>query len=55
MTVALENDPPPLARDTNDAIRVGGNRVSLDSVLHLVCQGATAEEIATSVTSRAFR
>ena len=29
-------------------IRVGGTRVSLDSLLHLFRQGATAEEIATS-------
>jgi len=48
VTTTLAQDPLPLSRDSQGVVRVGGTRVSLDSLLHLYRQGATAEEIATS-------
>jgi uncharacterized protein (DUF433 family) len=37
---------PPLAEDTDGVLRVGGTRVTLDSVLIAFDRGATPEEIA---------
>jgi uncharacterized protein (DUF433 family) len=42
----LEATPVPLAVDKSGVIRVGGTRVTLDSVIYAFDEGATAEEIA---------
>jgi uncharacterized protein (DUF433 family) len=42
--VALDN-PVPLATDDHGVIRVGGTRVTLDTVVAAFLRGATAEEI----------
>ena len=39
-------EPPPLSRDKGGPIRVGGTRVTLDTVVGAWEDGATAEEIA---------
>ncbi len=41
----LETQPVPLAADAYGVVRVGGTRVTLDSVVGLFRQGATPEEI----------
>lgn len=41
----------PLDRDANGVIRVGGTRVSLDSVVTAFLEGATSEEIAQQYPS----
>ena len=38
-------DPAPLSIDTDGAVRVGGTRVTLDTVIHAFRDGATPEEI----------
>jgi uncharacterized protein (DUF433 family) len=43
---ALQNDSPPLRTDTDGVVRIGGTRVTLESVVALFDQGAGAEEIA---------
>lgn len=40
------SEPPPLQRDPMGAIRVGGTRVTLDTVVGAWDDGADAEEIA---------
>lgn len=42
----LVAEPLPLARDKDGVIRVGGTRVTLDSVVYAFQDGASAEEIA---------
>lgn len=44
--LALEREAPPLHQDARGVIRVGQTRVTLESVIGLYEQGATAEEIA---------
>ena len=44
--LALEREAPPLHQDARGVIRVGQTRVTLESVIGLFEQGATAEEIA---------
>ncbi|MBK1645901.1 hypothetical protein CKO25_14845 [Thiocapsa imhoffii] len=44
--LALERESPPLYQDARGIIRVGETRVTLDNVIRLFEQGATAEEIA---------
>lgn len=44
----------PLATDAQGVIRVGGTRVTLDSVVTAFCAGATAEEIAQQFPSLAL-
>lgn len=39
-------DPPPLAVDADGVVRVGGTRVTLDTVVEWFLDGATAETIA---------
>jgi uncharacterized protein (DUF433 family) len=46
MQIALRSEPPPLEEDGHGVIRVGGTRVTLQSVVALFEQGASAEEIA---------
>jgi uncharacterized protein (DUF433 family) len=45
MTLPLMADPLPLHTDPHGAIRVGGTRVTLDTVVYAFNEGATAEEI----------
>lgn len=45
MTLPLEADPLPLRTDTDGVVRVGGTRVTLDSVVQAFSEGLTAEEI----------
>jgi len=46
MPVVETTQEVPLSISEDGTIRIGGTRVSLDSVLHHYQQGATAEEIA---------
>jgi uncharacterized protein (DUF433 family) len=45
MVLPLNNDPLPLRTDRDDVIRVGGTRVTLDTVIGAFQQGADAGEI----------
>lgn len=46
MALQLQSDPLPLARDADGVIRVGGTRVSLDSVVVTYQAGASIRELA---------
>lgn len=46
MALPLTIDPTPLHVDEHGVVRVGGTRVTLDSVIGAFMEGATAEEIA---------
>ena len=46
MSLAFATEMIPLRRDRHGVIRVGGTRVTLDTVVHAFKNGATAEEIA---------
>ncbi|MBI4861689.1 MAG: DUF433 domain-containing protein [Candidatus Riflebacteria bacterium] len=50
----IENDPVPLRPDADGVIRVGGSRVTLDTVVAAFEEGATAEEIAQQYPSLAL-
>lgn len=43
--------PLPVSLDMNGVARVGGTRVTLDTVVHAFARGATAEEIAQQYPS----
>ena len=45
MSLVIADTPIPLAADTDGAIRVGGTRVTLDTLVAVFMAGATAEEI----------
>jgi uncharacterized protein (DUF433 family) len=45
MSLAIISEPPPLQATPDGVIRVGGTRVTLDSVVAAYREGATAEEI----------
>lgn len=45
MTLVITAEPIPLAVDRDGTIRVGGTRVTLDTVIAAFKKGATAEEI----------
>ncbi len=45
MTLAIVADPAPLRVDPDGVVRVGETRVTLDTVVAVFRQGATAEEI----------
>ena len=45
MTLALESPPVPLKADPDGVVRVGGTRVTLDTIVAAFTEGATAEEI----------
>lgn len=49
--MALEQDPLPLTKDAGGVIRVGGTRVSLDSILVEYLNGASPEQIFDSFPS----
>ena len=46
MSTAAALEPVPLQTDTQGVIRIGGTRVTLDTVVYAFETGATAEEIA---------
>lgn len=46
MTLAIEAIPVPLEMDADGVMRVGGTRVTLDTVVYAFRDGATPEEIA---------
>lgn len=45
-TLQIQPIPLPLTVDKNDVVKVGGTRVTLDTVVKAFIRGATAEEIA---------
>jgi uncharacterized protein (DUF433 family) len=51
MTLVIATDPVPLATDESGAIRVGGTRVTLDSIVEKFKQGATVEDLARKFPS----
>jgi uncharacterized protein (DUF433 family) len=53
MAIALQIQPIPLpvTLDKDGVARVGGTRVTLDTVVHAFARGATAEEIAQQYPS----
>ncbi|HYP39713.1 MAG TPA: DUF433 domain-containing protein [Chloroflexia bacterium] len=46
LALIIESDPVPLSVDTDGTVRVGGTRVTLDTVIRTFEDGASAEEIA---------
>ncbi|MFQ5707942.1 MAG: DUF433 domain-containing protein [bacterium] len=45
MTLTINTEPVPLRTDKDGVVRVGGTRVTLDTVVATFNEGATAEEI----------
>jgi uncharacterized protein (DUF433 family) len=45
MSLTLEAQPLPMQRTAEGVVRIGGTRVTLDSVIAAYRRGATAEEI----------
>lgn len=45
MAIAIVAEPAPLVVDPDGVVRVGGTRVTLDTVVNVFQQGTTAEEI----------
>jgi len=45
MTLAILAEPAPLTINPDGVVKVGGTRVTLDTVIFVFKQGATAEEI----------
>ena len=50
-TLQIQPIPLPVALDKDGVARVGGTRVTLDTVVHAFTRGATAEEIAQQYPS----
>ena len=46
MMLTLESPPLPLQADADNIVRVGGTRITLETVVSAFRQGATAEQIA---------
>ena len=51
MAFSIEAEPVPLEMNADGVIRVGGTRVTLDTVIAAFDEGATAEEIAQQYPS----
>jgi uncharacterized protein (DUF433 family) len=51
MALNLDAEPVPLGRDADGVIRVGGTRVTLDTVVGAYLDGATADAIAEQYPS----
>jgi uncharacterized protein (DUF433 family) len=51
MSLMVSPEPVPLEADRDGVVRVGGTRVTLDTVVAAFHEGATAEEIAQQYTS----
>ncbi len=45
MPLTIVTEPAPLEADSNGVVRVGKTRVTLDTVVSVLSQGTTAEEI----------
>lgn len=45
MTLTIDNEPLPLLVDDDGVVRVGGTRVTLDTIVTAFNEGANAEEI----------
>jgi uncharacterized protein (DUF433 family) len=45
MSVPFATETIPLQRDRDGVIRVGGTRVTLDTVIHVFKEGVSAEEV----------
>jgi uncharacterized protein (DUF433 family) len=45
MSLAIATEPVPLRTDADGVVRVGGTRVTLDTVVHAFLEGASAEGI----------
>lgn len=46
MVLSIETEPAPMQMDADGVIRIGGTRVTLDTLVAAFDEGATAEEIA---------
>ena len=51
MALAIDSSPAPLEHDADGVVRVGGTRVTLDTVVGAFNDGATAEEITSQYPS----
>ncbi|MBM4032524.1 MAG: DUF433 domain-containing protein [Planctomycetes bacterium] len=51
MAFPIAQEPVPLAADADGVVRVGGTRVTLDTVVAAFLEGATAEEIVSQYPS----
>jgi uncharacterized protein (DUF433 family) len=51
MTLSITAAPPPLTVNADGVVRVGGTRVTLDTLVQAFQEGATAEEIAQQYPS----
>jgi uncharacterized protein (DUF433 family) len=51
MALALKAEPPPIRADEDGVLRVGGTRVTLDTVVGAFNAGSTPEEIALQYDS----
>ncbi len=51
MSLTISKEPIPLATDADGVVRVGGTRVSLDSVIFAFKEGSTPEEIVQQYTT----
>lgn len=54
MTLAITATPPPLMVNADGVVRVGGTRMTLDTLIYAFREGATAEEIAQQYPSLAL-
>jgi uncharacterized protein (DUF433 family) len=51
MSLTISTEPIPLETDADGVVRVGGTRVSLDSVIYAFNEGSTPEEIVQQYTT----
>ncbi len=51
MSIAIATEPVPFSVDIDGIMRVGGTRVTLDTVVAALLDGAKAEEIAQQYTT----
>jgi uncharacterized protein (DUF433 family) len=51
MSLTISTELPPLETDADGVVRVGGTRVSLDSVIYAFNEGSTPEEIVQQYTT----
>ncbi len=51
MTITIEMQKPPIQMDADNVLRVGNTRVTLDTVIGVFNEGASAEEIAQQYPS----
>ena len=54
MTIEIGTQAPPLQLDPDGVVRVGGTRVTLDSMVNAFRNGANAEEIVQQFPSLAL-